>query len=134
MILAPRSPTPPKLLSAAPPPCANRAAKSAGTPAAWIWRGISSSRTDPKIEPVSASPTVPPTCWKSVRLLVAVPSSRGGTEFCTTNVKIAKDGPTPTPVIAIHSQTSGVGVSGRRLVRRKRPSADTTSELAMMAL
>ena len=42
------------------------------------WRGSSSASLVAKIVPVSASPTVPPTGWKKVRLLVAVPSCSTG--------------------------------------------------------
>ena len=76
-----------------------------------------------KIVPVSASPTVPPTCWNSVRLLVPVPRSRTGTLFWTTSVNTANAGPMPKPMIAIHSHSRGSGVSGRMLVDRYRPSA-----------
>ena len=126
-IVAPRSPTRARLFSAEPPPDANWPANCAGTPAAVSCFGTSSSITEPKIEPVMASPTVPPSCWNRVTLLVvAVPSSVTGTAFCTTSVKAAKHGPIPTPAIAIQSQTSGCGVSGRRWVSRKRPTASTT--------
>ena len=73
-IAAPRSPTPVSCVEAPPPP-ASAPPTSRRDAAAASWRGSSSARRDAKIVPVRASPTVPPTDWKKVRLLVAVPSS-----------------------------------------------------------
>ena len=43
--------------------------------------------------PAIVRPTVPPICWKNVRLLVATPISSCGTEFWTISVNTANDGP-----------------------------------------
>jgi hypothetical protein len=129
-IAAPRSPTA-VAASNWPPPAA---ASSGGTPAAISWRGASAASVVPKIVPVIASPIVPPTDWKNVRLLVAVPSRSTGTLFWTISVKTANDGPTPMPVMNIQSQTSGIGVSARRFVSSHSPAAIVTSATKISAL
>src|SRR5438128_8326542 len=77
-------------------------------------RGSSSSRRELKRVPAIARPTLPPSCWNRVRLLVAVPICRGATAPCTTRVKIENIGPTPRPVMNIHDQRTGSGVSADR--------------------
>ena len=72
--------------------------------------------------PVMASPTVPPTCWKKVRLLVAVPNRSTGTLFCTISVKTANVGPTPSPVMSMASQSIGMGVSPFIVLSRYSPT------------
>ena len=69
------------------------------------------------------NPTVPPIWRKSVRSLVAAPSSENGTAFCTMMVKTAMDGPIPSPARNIQAQSIASGVSARRLVMRKTPTA-----------
>ena len=73
----------------------------AGRPPAAELAGSSSVSVVAKIVPVMARPTVPPTCWKNVRLLVAVPSRSTGTLFWTMSVNTANVGPTPSPVTNI---------------------------------
>ena len=119
----PRSPTAVKRLSAAVPDDVKPAAICGGTPDVASCRGISTKRRDVKIDPVIARPTLPPICWKRVRLLVAVPIWRGATEACTINVSTANIGPTPRPVMNIHTYRSGNGVSARSPDRRNKPSA-----------
>ena len=80
-----------------------------------------------KIVPVIARPTVPPTCWKNVRLLVAVPSRLTGTLFWTISVKTANVGPTPRPVMNIQAHRTGIGVSACRCVSMNRPTAIVAS-------
>ena len=73
------------------------------------------------------SPTVPPICRKSVRSLVAAPSSEKGTAFCTMIVKTAMDGPIPTPAMNIQVQSIASGVSARRFVISRTPTAARAS-------
>ena len=75
---------------------ANRSTIGWGTPAAdQLRRGSRSTRRLAKTVPASVSPIVPPICWKNVRLPVATPIRAGATEFWTTSVKTANDGPIP---------------------------------------
>ncbi len=90
-----------------------RRLSSGGTSAAASWRGASSTSVVPKIVPVMARPTVPPTCWKNVRLLVAVPSRSIGTRSGRSSVKTANVGPTPRPVDE-HPQPQRAGSACRR--------------------
>ena len=57
--------------------------------------------------PAKVSPIVPPICWKNVRLAVATPIRAALTEFWTTSVKTAKDGPMPRPVMSIQNESTG---------------------------
>ena len=106
----------------------NCATNSAGTPAATTWVGISWIRRSAKSVPPSVNPTVPPICWKNVRLLVATPIRAGETAFWTISVKTASDGPIPSPARTIHSQRIGRSVSARRFVIRNRATARSASE------
>ena len=72
--------------------------------------------------PAMASPTLPPSCWNRVRLLVAVPICLGATAPCTTRVKIENIGPTPSPVMNIQTKRIGSGVSARRFESRNSPT------------
>jgi hypothetical protein len=72
-----------------------------------------------------ARPTVPPTCWKNVRLLVAVPSRATGTPFWTIRVKTANVGPTPRPVTNIQPHRTGSGVVASRWLSMNSPIAMT---------
>ena len=72
-----------------------------------------------------ARPTVPPTCWKNVRLLVAVPSRATGTPFWTIRVKTANVGPTPRPVTNIQPHRIGSGVFASRWLSMNSPIAMT---------
>ena len=94
---APRSPT---AVSWSPPtaPLAIISASWGGTSAAATCCGTCSASADAKIVPVMARPTVPPTCWKKVRLLLAAPRRATGTLFWTMRMNTANVGPTPTPV------------------------------------
>ena len=97
-------------------------------------RGSSSTRRELKSVPAIARPTLPPSCWNRVRLLVAVPICRGATAPCTTSAKIENIGPTPRPVMNIHAQRTGSGVSARRFERRNRPIASVTAALSASSL
>ena len=64
---------------------------------------------------------MPPTCWKKVRLLVAVPSRSTGTLFWTMSVNTANVGPTPRPVTNIHAHSTGIGVSDAKVREHEQP-------------
>ena len=86
--------------------------------------GISSASRLAKIVPAIVRPTVPPICWKNVRLLVATPIRSGETAFWTISVKTANDGPIPSP--AMTSTATGAAGRCRRggCVSRKRPTRE----------
>ncbi len=65
-----------------------------------------------------ARPTVPPTCWKKVRLLLAAPSRAMGTLFWTMRMNTANVGPTPMPVTNMYAHSTGTGVSACIVLRR----------------
>ena len=73
---------------------------------------------DANAVPVMARPTVPPTCWKNVRLLLAAPSLATGTLFWTTRMNTANVGPTPMPVTSMYAHRTGMGVSACIVLRR----------------
>ena len=126
MNAAPELPTPVSACTApapasAPPTCG-------GTPADANAAGSSRVIDVAKTVPVIASPTVPPTCWKNVTLLLAAPIWVTGTLLWTMSGKAAKIGPTPMPFTNIHAHSSGCGVSARSCVRSARPAAVTSIE------
>ena len=122
----PRSPTPVRRFNDPAPDAEKEATICGGSDDAASCRGSSSTNREPNTVPAAARPTLPPTCWNRVRLLVAVPICRSGTAPCTTSVKTEKIGPTPMPVTNIHDQRSGSGVSARRFDSRNSPIASTT--------
>ena len=61
--------------------------------------------------PTNARATEPPIWRKKVRLDVATPIWRNGTEFWITIVNTENVGPTPRPARNIQNQTIGSGVS-----------------------
>ena len=96
-----------------------------GTPAATICVGISSANCVAKTVLRAARPTDPPIWRKNVRLEVATPRALIGTAFWTTIVNTPSVGPMPRPVMNIHDQRTGSGVSAWMFDIRYRPTAMT---------
>ena len=127
----PRLPVP--VRSTEPPP-ENCWIIDAGRPTRASWAGTSVTIRPAKIVPATVRPTVPPICWKNVRLAVATPTLSRETAFCTTSVKTANDGPIPRPATTIHSQSIWRLVSARRPVMRNSPAARSRSEPSISSL
>jgi hypothetical protein len=87
-----------------------------------------------KTVPAIASPTMPPTWRRKVRVLVAVPNRSRGAAFWMTTVKTDIEGPIPRPVSASQSQRVGVAVDGLRWVIRKLPTIRTPRPIRSSAL
>ena len=110
MNAAPEAPTP--VSACTPPTPASTPPTCGGTPADANAAGSSRVIDVAKTVPVIASPTVPPTCWKNVTLLLAAPIWVTGTLLWTMSGKAAKIGPTPQPGQANSGSIVSLDIAG----------------------